>query len=61
MRYRSPLQKDRQCTYNVLDYHDSFSQKSPVANLTGSLPVGDVVIHADRRTDMTELIGSFLL
>jgi len=35
-------------------------RKSPVPNFTEKRPVGTALIHAERQTDMTKEIGSFL-
>jgi hypothetical protein len=37
-----------------------FSQKSPISNLTDNRPVAAAALmHTNRRTDMTELMGTF--
>jgi hypothetical protein len=42
------------------DFFNRFSSRSQTSNFTKIRPVGTAEpIHADRRTDMTELIGAF--
>ena len=41
-----------------LDFIYRFSWKSPVSNFTDILPMRTALIHADRQTDMTQLISS---
>ena len=39
---------------NHIEFVDKFSHKSQTSNLTEILPVTVALMHADRRTDMTE-------
>jgi hypothetical protein len=54
-----------QCPYNFVQLYasselqDIFSYKFPILNLAEILPVGAAPIHADRRTDMTNVNTRF--